>query len=79
VVERRVAPTDVLLAYTDGLSDQMDLARHPFDLHGALAKAHATSPRAVDMLRVLLARFDAFRGAAPPADDVTVIAIRVIG
>jgi serine phosphatase RsbU (regulator of sigma subunit) len=79
VVERRVAPTDVLLAYTDGLSDQMDLARHPFDLHGTLAAAHATSPRAVEMLRALLARFDAFRGAAAPADDVTVIAARVIG
>jgi serine phosphatase RsbU (regulator of sigma subunit) len=79
IVERPVAAGDVLLAYTDGLSDQMDGARHPFDLHQALADAARDQPRPGELVRALLGRFAAFRASAPPADDLTVIAARLLG
>jgi serine phosphatase RsbU (regulator of sigma subunit) len=68
-------PGDLLLVATDGLPEQQNEQGTPFeDVIAAAPVGSAAS--AADFLERLLATFDAFRGAAPLADDVTLIAIR---
>jgi sigma-B regulation protein RsbU (phosphoserine phosphatase) len=69
-------PGEVLLAYTDGVTDGRDATGARFGdarLQGALA---ASRPGAAEgAIADVLSALDAFTGAEPPADDVTLLAV----
>jgi serine phosphatase RsbU (regulator of sigma subunit) len=68
---------DALLAYTDGLCDQMNGSRRSFPLAEAAIEALEDTPPMAEVLARIIDAFDAFREAAPVADDVTLIGARV--
>lgn len=73
-------PGDLLLLYTDGLSETENAAGEPFGaerIQAALASHRDASPRAV--VEGLLKELVAFRGSGPPRDDLTLMAIRRAG
>ncbi len=73
----RLAPGDMLVAYTDGVTEAMDArdALYGDDrLHDLLTGRPMTSSGAV--LDVIMADVLAHQGAAPQADDITLLALR---
>lgn len=66
---------ELLLVSSDGLFEQWNEHRQRFD--SALGELRLAEQGAQATLTQLMARFDAFRGAQPVADDVTVVAIAV--
>jgi serine phosphatase RsbU (regulator of sigma subunit) len=76
-VEATLGPGDTLLAYTDGLCDQMNPQRKHFPLAEAAAAALRDSPPLPEALARIIDAFDLFRGASPVADDVTLIGGRL--
>jgi serine phosphatase RsbU (regulator of sigma subunit) len=73
----RLRPGDLLLAYTDGVTDARNPAGRRFGLRRLrdVIRAHATAP-ADDVVRGLLEAVSGFARGAEPADDVTVLAVR---
>jgi len=66
-------PGDVLVAYTDGVTDAQNPERQFYDverLAAAIAAAPATAPA---LLAHLLADLNAFTRDAPQPDDITVL------
>jgi serine phosphatase RsbU (regulator of sigma subunit) len=77
LLERELKLGDTVIAYTDGLSDQMSGNRGAFQVNEAVREAlrQATSlPAALDEV---VARFDQFRGGIAVADDITLIGVRL--
>ena len=71
-----LAPGDVLLFYTDGVTDTLSPDGARFGdarLFEALEAARGGS--APDVLATVRGRLDAFRATADPADDVTLVAV----
>lgn len=76
-VERRLEPGDLLLLYTDGVTETFDPAGAEYGverLERLVAPLVTQAPRAV--ARASLRDLEAFRGAAPRRDDLTLLAIR---
>ena len=72
----RMAPGDLLLAASDGLIEQRNARGEAFE--GAIkALAPGAGDSASDFVERVMAAFDAFRGGAPLADDVTLVAMRL--
>ena len=73
----RAAPGDVLLIFSDGLSEQNGPMTETFETClKSLSPAIWTS--AADGTAAVLRDFDAFRSATPVSDDVTLIALRLL-
>lgn len=75
----RLGPGDVLLAFTDGLTDALNEAEEEFGearLAGLLVGNRHVG--AADLLRLITAELEAFCGRAAQHDDVTLVVARVI-
>jgi sigma-B regulation protein RsbU (phosphoserine phosphatase) len=72
-----VAPGDVLVLYTDGVSEAYD-GREAYGRArlAAQIEAHAARP-VTDLAETLLADLDAFLKGAEPDDDVTLVVVKV--
>ena len=72
----RLGPGDILLLYTDGVTDALGPSGERFGeprLLGTIDGArHGSAHDVVDALRDAVA---VFRGSVPPADDVTIVAV----
>lgn len=71
-------PGDVLLAYTDGISEAMNHAEEEWEemrLMQAVAECHCRS--AADIIKYVLDRVDAFTAGARQHDDMTLAVMRV--
>jgi serine phosphatase RsbU (regulator of sigma subunit) len=77
LLEEPLSPGDTLIAYTDGLSDQVAGTRGPFRLDEALREALRDTPPLQQVLDAVLARFEQFRGTTALADDITLVGIRI--
>jgi serine phosphatase RsbU (regulator of sigma subunit) len=63
---------DVLMVYTDGLTDALSAQGRTFDLDTSLSKLPITSTDASGLLRRLMTDLDDFTAGAPQRDDITV-------
>ncbi len=75
--EVRLGPGDLLLLYTDGVSEARDRSGAEYGterLTRVLRDQHARSPR--DLLRACLDDLAAFRGGAPKADDMSLMVLK---
>jgi len=72
-------PNDLLLLYSDGITDQLDSKQEEYGRHrlNNLLKS-ACKQSAEQILDAVLADLDAFSAGAPAFDDQTLIAIRVL-
>jgi len=70
---------DLLFLYTDGLTETADPGGHLFgaDRLAALVRSEAARP-AQELIQEVLRGLDTFAGGAPPADDRTIVALRVV-
>jgi serine phosphatase RsbU (regulator of sigma subunit) len=75
-VEARLARGDLLLAYSDGLCEQLDASGAIFAPEKRLAVA-ASGTSLERTLEVVLGNLDGFRGPAPQSDDITMLAARL--
>jgi sigma-B regulation protein RsbU (phosphoserine phosphatase) len=77
-VERfRLAPGDALVLYTDGLSEATNADGEEYGSERpARLLAGRPAPTAEALTRGLRADLETFRAGAPPADDLTLLAIR---
>lgn len=68
---------DLLLLYTDGISESVDASGEQLGLDRLLSIArHLPVESAVAAGQGLLAAVESFRGAVPPADDETIVALQ---
>lgn len=75
-VEAYLAPGDVVLLYTDGVTDARSPAGERFDEAGLLAAVgRARGGSAHDIVREVCDSVEAFAHGAEPADDITIVAI----
>lgn len=75
-VEAYLAPGDVVLLYTDGVTDARSPAGDRFDETGLLAAVErARGGTAHDIVREVGDSVEAFAHGAEPADDITIVAI----
>lgn len=77
LLEQELSLGDTVLAYTDGLSDQLAGSRGSFKVEEAVREALRGSPPLAEALNDIVARFDQFRGATAVADDITLVGARV--
>ncbi len=72
-----LAPNEVLVAYSDGVSECLDDAGEEFgEVRVAQAIGGHLMMNAADLCRTLVTLVREYRGGAPPADDVTVLVIK---
>jgi sigma-B regulation protein RsbU (phosphoserine phosphatase) len=75
--EVQLAPGDLVLLYTDGVTDMRALSGERFGeerLVGAVERARGGS--AQEVVDALTADLQEFEGEEPAADDVTIVAVR---
>jgi sigma-B regulation protein RsbU (phosphoserine phosphatase) len=76
-IGRQLAKGDVLVLYTDGVSEARDPEQREFGAERvAAAVDRARGASAAEVVETVLVELDAFRGRGPLADDVTVMAVR---
>jgi serine phosphatase RsbU (regulator of sigma subunit) len=75
-VEARLSRGDLLLAYSDGLCEQLDASGAIFapEKRLAVAASGTTLERTLD---IVLGNLDGFRGPTPQSDDITMLAARL--
>ena len=72
-----LAPGDVVLFYTDGVTDARNSAGERFeDDRLFVAVESARGGTAQDVVDAVAAAMERFQGPTEPADDVTIVAIR---
>jgi len=78
LVEERLEVGDLLLMFTDGITEAQDLSGEAFGMERlAQALSSGGSDRSsADILRGVLDSFDSFRGERLIRDDVTVILLK---
>jgi len=76
--ERRMAPGDVLVLYTDGVTEAFDTARCMFgeERLQAIVRTHAQEP-AAGLVAAITAAVRDHAGAAPQSDDITLLVLRI--
>lgn len=81
VVEDELQVGDLLLMFTDGVTEARDLSGEAFGMERLAAALSSTQPESssADMLRGILDAFDTFRGERLIRDDVTVILLKRVG
>jgi DNA-binding NarL/FixJ family response regulator len=72
----RLLPGDVLLMYTDGLTDAQDARGNFYDEGRLLNVARRAGKSAAEILQAVLDDLDRFTGGAPRLDDVTLMVAR---
>lgn len=73
-----LAPGDIFLAYTDGISEAMDNDDDEFGEERLLSALREHKARtAADLIAEILERVDRFTAGAKQHDDMTLIAVRV--
>ncbi|HEX7359345.1 MAG TPA: SpoIIE family protein phosphatase [Bryobacteraceae bacterium] len=73
-----LAPGDVLLAYTDGISEAMTIADEEWGEERMIAALEgAREKNAAGMVTEIFRAADAFTGAAPQHDDMTLLVMKV--
>jgi sigma-B regulation protein RsbU (phosphoserine phosphatase) len=79
-VHYQLDPGDVLVLYTDGLTESENMHGEPYgeDRLVAVVRANAASPAAEIVKQITLSVLD-FMGAAPPFDDTTLVVVRYTG
>jgi phosphoserine phosphatase RsbU/P len=76
-VETDLAPGDLVLFYTDGVTDARDAAGERFEEQRLFAAVEsARGGTAQDVVDAVAGAVDRFQGPTEPADDVTIVAIR---
>jgi phosphoserine phosphatase RsbU/P len=76
----RLEPQDLLILYTDGITEARNPDGEMLHREGLLAIAHGlTIEEPAQMAQHLLARLQEFRGSAPPDDDHTFCILRQCG
>jgi sigma-B regulation protein RsbU (phosphoserine phosphatase) len=79
-VEYQLAAGDVLVLYTDGLTEAENVAGEPFGEARLVEAVRACADRPASAIKErLIAAVEDFRGAAPPFDDTTLVVIRYTG
>jgi serine phosphatase RsbU (regulator of sigma subunit) len=74
----QLLPGDILLAFTDGISEAMNAAEQEWGEERMIAEAQAHADlSAGDLLQRLFRAADTFAGGAPQHDDMTLIVLRV--
>jgi len=69
---------DLVLAYSDGVSEQQNLAGTMFSLASAVRHAAGESRTVSAILDGLMRQWNEFRGATPIGDDLTLVGVRVV-
>ncbi|NLX08457.1 MAG: SpoIIE family protein phosphatase [Chloroflexi bacterium] len=79
-VSIQLEPGDVLIFYTDGLTEAENIYGEPYgdERLVEVVRAAAQLP-AADILKHILSSVSAFMGAAPPFDDTTLVVLRYTG
>ena len=74
----QLLPGDILLAFTDGISEAMNAAEDEWgeDRMIAEAQAHANL-NASELMQRLFHAADAFAAGAPQHDDMTLVVLRI--
>jgi serine phosphatase RsbU (regulator of sigma subunit) len=77
MTEIRMAPGDLLVLYTDGITESTDDSGEQLGLEGLLAMARQSPVHSPDAAgRALLAAVEAFRGHTTAADDETLVVLQ---
>lgn len=74
VAHTHIGPGERLVAFSDGITEAMNLAGEPFDderLHAVLRANPNASPAA--LVELIVNEVDAYAGQAPQADDMTLL------
>ncbi|MBN1565823.1 MAG: PP2C family protein-serine/threonine phosphatase, partial [Anaerolineae bacterium] len=79
-VDYQLNPGDVLVFYTDGLTEAENIAQEPYgeDRLVEIVRANAGQP-ASTIMKHITASVIQFMGAAPPFDDTTLVVVRYTG
>jgi sigma-B regulation protein RsbU (phosphoserine phosphatase) len=73
-----LAPGDILLAYTDGISEAMTMDDEEWGEERMIAAAQAFSELpAAQMIERMIAAADAFTAGAPQHDDMTLVIVKL--
>ncbi len=79
-VEYTLAPGDVLVCYTDGLTEAENIRREPYGEERLVEVVRASALRpASEIVQAITASVVAFMGTAPPFDDTTLVVVRYTG
>jgi sigma-B regulation protein RsbU (phosphoserine phosphatase) len=74
-----LSPGDVLVAYTDGISEAMNLDDEEWDEERLIETVRATkASSAQELLDRIFAAATKFAGAAPQHDDMTLVILRAV-
>jgi serine phosphatase RsbU (regulator of sigma subunit)/DNA-binding NarL/FixJ family response regulator len=72
-----LAPGDLLLSYTDGITDAVDPSNTMFGIQGLLQVAQEHHGRSAETVQAaILAALERFTGDTPQLDDVTLVVLR---
>jgi len=75
-----LSPGDILLAYTDGISEAMTIDDEEWGEDRMIAEAQACRALpAAQMIDRLIAAADAFTSGAPQHDDMTLVVVKLVG
>jgi serine phosphatase RsbU (regulator of sigma subunit)/dihydrofolate reductase len=76
----QLLPGDILLAFTDGISEAINAAEDEWGEDRMIAEAQAHSDlSAAELLQQLFRAADAFAAGAPQHDDMTLVVLRISG
>lgn len=76
----RLGAGDMLVLYTDGITEARDRSGHELGYTGLLELARSLAAEApVDLSRALMSRVQAFRADGPRRDDETLVVLRRVG
>jgi sigma-B regulation protein RsbU (phosphoserine phosphatase) len=79
-VEYRLEKDDILVFYTDGLTEAENTQTEPYGEKRLVEVVRAsTGQPAAEILKRIIDSVAAFMGAAPPFDDTTLVVVRYVG
>jgi serine phosphatase RsbU (regulator of sigma subunit) len=74
----QLLPGDILLAFTDGISEAMNASEDEWGEDRMIAEAQAHADlNAEEMLQCLFRAADAFAAGSPQHDDMTIVVLRI--
>lgn len=80
VSETNLAPNDILILYSDGITEALNVEGEEFgDERLADAVADLVRDSAANLVQGLVTAADCFAGGAEQADDMTCLAVRLLG
>lgn len=73
----RLDPGDLLVVYSDGVTDAVDGSDQPFGIAGLVGAMHTARERsAADAVSTLVEAVQGHAGTTPQADDITLVVVR---